>query len=390
MDLFGAMPAPSKPKLDPEQQRFRDACLKVETAKAELASYEAVFTQLRSRIAGELIPLEDQRRDQDVSILKALVVCLKKSPHALGLKTTQVKSVRSFAIHQVQKLLLREHDDALNAELEAIHDALSPEPWSAVKEAQEDLASVLNDIFGGPSDEFETDHHAEAAGDARHTAPDLKPKRTEGKPRRPSLREQKEQQAKLSVRAIFQKLVSSLHPDRELDPERREAKTQLMKEVTIAYENNDLLALLTVHGTVTDGDPSATKKVPGAEIKRLQGMLKLQLAAIKEQISAAHQELLGLSGADPYQCRVAKDFAPVFEQHLSHERTALADCINVLRNLRDPTRCRTELLAIGEAWKMLQLEEHEDFGDLLSAHESSIPRTRTRARKRKKSKQKRR
>ncbi|MDP5008369.1 MAG: molecular chaperone DnaJ [Glaciimonas sp.] len=47
-----------------------------------------------------------------------------------------------------------------------------------------------------------------------------------------------------SIREIFRKLASALHPDKEQDDTERKRKTALMQRVNIAYGNNDLLTLL--------------------------------------------------------------------------------------------------------------------------------------------------
>jgi hypothetical protein len=53
-----------------------------------------------------------------------------------------------------------------------------------------------------------------------------------------------EAKLKQSIRDIFRKLASALHPDREIDPAEHERKTALMKRVNVAYAANDLLSLL--------------------------------------------------------------------------------------------------------------------------------------------------
>ena len=47
-----------------------------------------------------------------------------------------------------------------------------------------------------------------------------------------------------SIREVFRKLASALHPDKEQDPVERERKTALMQKVNVAYGNRDLLQLL--------------------------------------------------------------------------------------------------------------------------------------------------
>ena len=47
-----------------------------------------------------------------------------------------------------------------------------------------------------------------------------------------------------SIREIFRKLASALHPDRETDRKGCEVKTALILQVNRAYAGNDLLTLL--------------------------------------------------------------------------------------------------------------------------------------------------
>ncbi len=47
-----------------------------------------------------------------------------------------------------------------------------------------------------------------------------------------------------STRTIYTELVKELHPDKELDEHKREWKTEIMKKITTAYQDNDLYELL--------------------------------------------------------------------------------------------------------------------------------------------------
>lgn len=54
-----------------------------------------------------------------------------------------------------------------------------------------------------------------------------------------------------SVRAVYRRLASALHPDRERDATERVAKTAMMQRVNQAYDAKDLLALLTLQREVS-------------------------------------------------------------------------------------------------------------------------------------------
>ena len=55
---------------------------------------------------------------------------------------------------------------------------------------------------------------------------------------------EEEQLRKKSISTVYRDLAKVLHPDLEQDAERRERKVALMQDLTAAYRNNDLHALL--------------------------------------------------------------------------------------------------------------------------------------------------
>lgn len=72
------------------------------------------------------------------------------------------------------------------------------------------------------------------------------------------LREEKraeryEQLRKISIGAIYKRLVKALHPDLEPDPSQRERKVGLMQQVTAAHAGNDLSTLLRLEIECIDG-----------------------------------------------------------------------------------------------------------------------------------------
>lgn len=56
-----------------------------------------------------------------------------------------------------------------------------------------------------------------------------------------------------SIRAIYIGLVKKLHPDKESDEVEKVKKTELIQQLTEAYENKDLLSLLTLQAKHEDG-----------------------------------------------------------------------------------------------------------------------------------------
>jgi len=100
-------------------------------------------------------------------------------------------------------------------------------------------------------------------------------------------REQEATQALQSVREIFRKLASALHPDRETDAGQRDAKTALMQRANQAYEANDLLALLELQLEIEQIDAG---HIAGADTKRLKHYNKVLADQLKELKAESERE----------------------------------------------------------------------------------------------------
>lgn len=106
----------------------------------------------------------------------------------------------------------------------------------------------------------------------------------------------KEQEVSQSVRDVYRRLASALHPDREPDLQQRERKTTLMQQANQAYEQRNLLALLELQrqsGQVGAAD------LAGAGRRRLPHyivVLQEQLAQLQREARELETEFRAANG----------------------------------------------------------------------------------------------
>jgi hypothetical protein len=93
-----------------------------------------------------------------------------------------------------------------------------------------------------------------------------------------------EQQASQSIREVYRKLASALHPDRETDTRERERKTALMQRVNQAYEKRNLLELLKLQLELEHIDQDAVNNISEDRLKHYNKILKEQLAELEQEI----------------------------------------------------------------------------------------------------------
>jgi hypothetical protein len=105
--------------------------------------------------------------------------------------------------------------------------------------------------------------------------------------------QEQEAQISLSVRAVYRKLASTLHPDRETDPQERDRKTRLMQRVNEAYQKNNLLQLLELQLELEHIDQHALSCMSEERLKHYSTVLK-------EQVRELDQEILHVESAFRY------------------------------------------------------------------------------------------
>lgn len=103
---------------------------------------------------------------------------------------------------------------------------------------------------------------------------------------------------KQSVRDIFRKLTSLLHPDREPDPAERERKTALMQRVNAAYAKDDLLGLLELQFEIDQIDQAEFDALPEERIKQYNKILTRQVSEVRHDIEELEHWLIYDMGLD--------------------------------------------------------------------------------------------
>jgi hypothetical protein len=97
-----------------------------------------------------------------------------------------------------------------------------------------------------------------------------------------------------SVRRLFRKLAEALHPDKVLQEEEKERRTEAMKEITRAYQEGDLARLVELERAWLL-DPAALPSVAaGDELDRRCATLEHTNAGLRTQLDALTRELKDL------------------------------------------------------------------------------------------------
>ena len=292
--------AGSSRQLSPVQKEFNRLTGRLESRRQALESLLAEADRLRQRWADESAPRLSAVDRAMRTLIQKLDALLQQPPKGLSLKRRERAALVDYLLDLVENRL--EHtDSADNAALEAVFDRHSKVSLAELREEDDEffrsglegLADELGVEFVLDDDEATLQARiAEAARAQAQARAEQDAQRAERRRKgRPSTaqkaaqrREEALRDAGQSLREVFRRLASALHPDRESDPEEKARKTALMQQANQAYEANDLMTLLRLQVEADQLDPDRLAVLPEARLRGYNLLLKEQIATVDGQI----------------------------------------------------------------------------------------------------------
>ncbi|MEJ7804737.1 MAG: hypothetical protein WKG03_02290 [Telluria sp.] len=259
--------------------QFNALVTKLDAERKRLAAWHDAMPRMRARADAELMPLGDRFCERQRELIK-----LFDATYQTKKLTKKEREKLSDLICNLTLALLDGGEDAELIEIYERHSGqaeLADDPdFMALNDI---IEKMMNDALENGGDPFgppQEDAGADATG-----APGGGAKAANRKPSAAAIRKEAEE-ARLaqSVREIFRKLASALHPDREVDPAERTRKTGLMQRANVAYAANDLLGLLELQFEVDQIDASKLDTLGEERIKQYNKVLTKQVAQVRREI----------------------------------------------------------------------------------------------------------
>ena len=309
------------------QKAFNTLIAKIEKKRALLGDWEETIPAFQQRYAADLIPLKatyDELRIQ-------LVHRFDHIGHEKGLNKSERGFIAELIVDMTEDLLT-ERDDP---ELKAIFNRYSEVDYNTEAAAElDDAKAMLEHVFGvelgddvdmsSPDDmaeriarQMHENAEAEAQAQQEREERQAKRKKTARQVAAESKKEAEQAELSRSVREVYRKLASALHPDRESDPTERDRKTALMQRVNQAYERNNLLQLLELQLELEHIDQDALKNISQDRLKHYNAILKDQLAELDAEIMCVEVDFMERYGLDPFEPVSPKSVMIDLDDHLA-------------------------------------------------------------------------
>lgn len=152
---------------------------------------------------------------------------------------------------------------------------------------------------------------------------------------REARQETEEKAVSQSIREVFRKLASALHPDREQDPAEHRRKTTLMQKVNVAYQNRDLLQLLELQLELEQIDQNAMNAVSEDRLKHYNKVLAEQSAELQQEIDMIAFSFAARAGYPPGEAlspakviSLLQSDIRIMEQDITVLKKNIASCQN--------------------------------------------------------------
>ncbi len=292
--------------LSPTQQAFNAVIKQIETQREKLGAWAIAAQNFRQKYQRELMPIIRQQQDIKVQIIYRLDAAFDQKGFSKTDRNHIVDLILSLAAHSEQaradeqliqlvdkyqahaeKARARfepddaeqEHMKALLAQMAGVDlpcDLDMSNPDAVMRIIEEQLAAI--------------DAAAEAQMQARQAAQaarQAKTKKSAKQIEKENRLQAEAQQMSQSIREVYRKLASALHPDREPNPIERLRKTDLMQRANQAYENNNLFKLLELQSEIAILDPSALGQLSEDRLQRFILTLKAELKTLTAEVKQA-------------------------------------------------------------------------------------------------------
>lgn len=343
-------PSHETASLSKAQKTFNTLVKEIEKRRERLGAWDAVMPAFQKKFVDGLLPLEQASTALRIELLHRLDDAFLQK----GLSKAEQRTLSELIAGMARNLL----DVSDDAQLKGIYDrhratgyddkaAAAPEPAKPAPEpaprveAADDLDSLSPDELAArmqaeQDEQFRRDMAAHEAREAQRAKRKKAPKQSAAQAKR----EAEQAESNRSIREVYRKLASALHPDRETDPREQERKTVLMQRVNLAYAKGNLLQLLELQLEIEQIDRRAIDGLGEERLTRYNGILEDQLRELDQEIVHVETGFRRTYGIAP-SVKVAPDtVVRMLTRDIAGMQRSNHDLSVALREFDDPEKVR--------------------------------------------------
>lgn len=355
-------PGSGTKKLSAGQRKFNGLIKKIEKQRQVLQAWEASVPLYMERWSTEFRPQLDSYHEGNLEFLYLLDACSGQVKLSKADRKTLSQEICALAISLME-------DDSET--LKALYTKHSGRDFEADRHEEDQLLKQgLHEIYGFDLGDDTDLNSPEAIAQKLHEQFQAEHAKHQQKPQKKTarqLREEKEaHQTSQSVREIYRKLASTLHPDRESDPVERERKTALMQRVNHAYSERNLLELLQLQLEVEHIDTDTINTLSTEKLKHYNQVLTEQLGKLEQETLSLELAFKEQFDLDPFDLVTPENLLDEYQHQLNRLIIDTHDLKQLSQALQtDPKALKAWLKEQREYQKAMTLNLEGDLFDYL-------------------------
>lgn len=340
------------------QKSFNSQIKQIEKLRAQLAAWEAAVPPYLKKYTRELLPLVEAAKECQIKMVHGL----DAASMSAGLSKRERQTISEIIVALAGQLI----DENDQVELKALYNKHSRSDYDKEDAANlKGFMSVIEDALGidlGGVDAMDSPEEvmrrAQAHMDEMQAQDELaRQAREERRTQRKKSKKQQEMEAQQeaaalqisqSIREVYRKLASALHPDREPDAAERARKTALMQRVNRAYEKRNLLQLLELQLELEHIDNDAIARLDEGKLRHYNAILKEQIAELNMELIHVQGQFRAQFGIHPFVEMKPDTVLRGLNQDIVRMRQANREAERDLRALTDVKTLKAWLKSLGQ------------------------------------------
>jgi hypothetical protein len=337
-----------KAPLGKKQKRFNTLVKSAADLRTVLRTWRDADYELHRRAAAIQTLLVQHRKARSQLVL----VFDRYAVDTAAFTKTERTQLAALAVEHARAVLERAPHDA---DVKAVYNRHTHGDFDAERADEESYqATVMQSILEEHGLELDREYDtleeletaARAAQAEREAADEARRTRRKNSAKQVAAEERKaaaSAQAGKALQEIYRQLVRALHPDHEQDPVERARKTALMQEVNVAYERDDLLALLELQLRFEQIDRAHIGSLAEGRLDHFLKLLTAQVAQLREELATIEYPFrIDLDIEPPRKLPVALVLGSLRDD-ADHLTAQLSDLQHEVRLFGDPTRMKAWL-----------------------------------------------
>jgi hypothetical protein len=303
----------SEKDLSKLQKQFNANVKKINELKQRLKDDEEQLRKIVTRIQSDIIPTEHKHFEK----ITELVYVFDKHHDDPFFKKKEKAKIADFIINKSQELI----ETTGNEDLKTLYDKYADEPFDEMDAEAENataemMKNMMASMFGvdfeedaDVSDPQKMQEYMERKMEEKQAEAEAKKANKKKSDKQIEKEEKIKEEAKnisKAARSIYTDLVKAFHPDRERDETERDRKTEIMKKVTQAYEDDDLFELLRLKIELQGADIDSLT-MADEQLKYYNKILKEQVRELEESLWQLRMQGTGPMGGEDLLSRFGGD-----------------------------------------------------------------------------------